>query len=99
MPPPFEPTDLPAEAITNIGYMFADILIFFIFIILLIYSYKTFQDYLIIIIVYSFSLIIGIEGLTHLHTHFSPTFELFFLIFQSGIFLLSSLRMYESKKG
>jgi len=78
--------------------MFAHILIILVMIILIIYAYRNLQDYLIIIIIYSFSLIIGMESLTHPHTPFSPMLEIFFLVFQSGIFILASLKFYESKK-
>lgn len=79
--------------------MFAHIIIIFVLIILMLYSFRILKSYLIIIIVYSFSLIIGMESLTHPHTPFSPMFEIFFLIFQSGILILSSLKLYETKKG
>ncbi len=96
--PPFPPTEVEAEAITNIGFMFADILIMLIFIILMIYLYRKINDILPIIVVYLFSLLIGIEGLTHIHTHFSPSIELFFLLFQTSIFVLAAVKTFKTNK-
>lgn len=99
--PPFEPTIVEAEAILNIGYMFADFLIILLFLILIIYIYKkmdTKYDFLSIIIVYLFSVVISIEALSHVHTHFSPMLEIFFLLFQTSIFVIYSLKFYERKK-
>lgn len=93
-PPPFEPTEIEAIAITNIGFMFADIFIFIIFIILMIYFSKKLKYYPSIITVYLFSLVIGFEGLTHVHTHFSPYLELFFILFQTSIFIKIAIDYY-----
>jgi len=99
-PPPFEPTVIEAIAITNIGFMIADILIFVIFIILMIYFSKRLEYYPSIITIYLFSMIIGFEGLAHQHTHFSPYLELFFILFQSSIFIKIAIDYYiiENKK-
>lgn len=96
--PPFEPTEIDAIAITNIGFMFADILIFIILIILMMYLYRKINDILPITIVFLFSLLIGIEGLTHFHTHFSPTIELFFLLFQTSFFILAGVKTFKANK-
>lgn len=97
-PPPFEPTDVEAEAITNIGFMFADILIFIILIVLMIYLYKKIESNLPMIVVFLTSLILGMEMLSHGHTHFSPMIEIFFLLFQTSIFLMKALESYKSSK-
>lgn len=97
--PPFPPTELEAEAITNIGFMFADVLIFIFLIVLMLYLFNkigSYKDSLPILIVYLFSLVIGMEGLTHIHTHFSPMLEIFFLMFQTSLFLLTSFRVYSN---
>lgn len=100
-PPPFEPTEIEAVAIIEIGFMFAEILILVLFMFIMVYLYKkmTRKGYLPILIVFLFSLLIGFESLTHFHTHFSPYFELFFLLFQLSFFLLSVLEYYNYKKG
>lgn len=98
--PPFEPTEIEAIAIVNIGLMYAHILTLMIFMFLMIYSYKKIKDILPIIVIYMFSLIFGMEGFIHGHilTEFSPMLEVFFLIFQSTMFLLASLDYFETRK-
>lgn len=95
---PFEPTDIEAIAITNVGLMFAHILILLVLIILMIYSYRNLKDILPVIVIYGFSLIIGMESLSHIHTPFSPMIEIFFLVFQSTIFLLSAMNLFQKNK-
>lgn len=100
--PPFEPTESEAQAIINIGFMFADIIIFFFLICLMLYLFNrlsSYKDFLPILIIYLFSLIIGIEGLGHIHTHFSPNLEISFLMFQTFMFLLTSFKVYSNYKG
>ncbi len=100
-PPPFEPTEVEAISLINLGYMFSEILILILFMFLMIYLYRKMliKGYLSILIVFLFSLLIGFESMTHFHTHFSPYFELFFLLFQLSIFLLSVIEYYNYKKG
>ncbi|GAH62547.1 unnamed protein product, partial [marine sediment metagenome] len=57
-----------------------------------------YRDSLPILIVYLFSLVLGIEVLSHQHTHFSPYYETFFLLFQTSIFLLTSFKAYSDYK-
>jgi len=99
--PPFPPTEIEAIAIQNVGFMFADIFILVFFMLLMIYIYKkmdTNLDFLTIIVVYLFSIILGIESLTHLHTHFSPMLETFYILFQTSIFISYVLKTYNFKK-
>lgn len=99
-PPPFEPTEFEAEAIINVGYMFSEILILILFMFIMVYFYRKMRkEYLPMLIVFLFSLVIGIESLTHFHTHFSPYFELFFLLFQTSLYLSSILEYYNNKRG
>jgi len=98
-PPPFEPTEFEAIAITNVGFMFAEILTLIFLMVLMVYLYrKMIKEYLPIVIVFLFSLLIGIEAITHFHTHFSPFLELFFMFFQLSFFLLKVLEYYNYKK-
>lgn len=99
--PPFPPTEIEAVAILNIGFMFADLFIIIFFIIFMIYLFNkldSYKDSLPILIVYLFSLLMGIESLGHIHTHFSPTIEIFFILFQTIIFLLASFKVYSDYK-
>lgn len=95
---PFEPTDIDAIAITNVGLMFAHILILILLMVLIIYCYRNFKEYLITIVVYSFSLWIGMDSLTHWHTPFSPLIEIFFILFQTAIFITMSIDLYTTNK-
>ena len=95
--PPF-----PEPLETEVPLIFIHIFILVLFIVLMIYTYKSIKEFLIIVIVYGFSMIIGFEYMIHGHPPFSPMIEIFFLLFQSGIFLLSSLEYienYKRKKG
>ena len=98
--PPFEPTEIEAVAITNIGLMFAHIFTLVFFMLLMIYTYRKIKDIIPIIVIFMFSLMIGIDCISHTHTltEFSPLFEIFFLVFQSTIFLLSALDYHTSSK-
>ena len=100
MPLPFEPTEIEAIAIINIGLMYSYILFLIFFMSLMLYCYRKIKDILPIIVVYMFSLILGMDGFVHNHvlTEFSPMFEIFFIVFQSIIFLLASLDYNENRK-
>ena len=90
--PPFPSDTTEAEAIVNIGFMYADFLVLFCLMIFMIYSYRKMQP-LISIVVYLFSLIFGFEALGHEHTHFSPFLEIFFLLFQTSIFIIIAIEI------
>jgi len=97
---PFPPTDIEAIAITNIGLMFAHIFVLLFLLLLMLYLFfkmpKDLKECLPILVVYMFSLLIGMESFGHLHTPFSPNFEFFFLVFQTSLFLLSSFTVYSN---
>ena len=97
-PEPIPSTIIEAEAIISIGLMFADILIIFFLLMLMIYLFKKVESNLPIIVVYFFSILMGLESLSHFHTHFSPTIEIFFLIFQTSIFIMKALEFDKSRK-
>ncbi len=94
---PFPPTIIEAEAITNIGLMFAHLFILVFFLLLMLYLFMKIVNFLPILVVYMFSLLVGIDSFTHLHTPFSPLFEIFFLMFQTTIFLLTAFNVYDNK--
>ncbi len=95
--PPFPPTEIEAEAITNIGFMFGHLFVLVFFMLLMLYLFMKIVNFLPILVVYTFSLLIGMESFTHLHTTFSPLLELFFLMFQTTLFLLASFNIYDNK--
>ena len=94
---PFPPTVIEAEAITNIGLMFAHLFILVFFLVLILYLFMKIVNFLPILVVYMFSLLVGLDSFTHLHTPFSPLFEIFFLMFQTTIFLLTAFNVYDNK--
>lgn len=95
---PFPPTIIEAEAIINIGLMFGHILILLVVMLLMIYYSKRTKKYITIITIYLFSLIIGIESFLHIHTPFSPMFEIFVILFNSSLFIQSAIDYYTLNK-
>lgn len=94
---PFPPTGiLEAEAMVFVAFLFIHFLIIFVLIGLMLYLRK-FDDYIPILITYLFSLVIGMISFEHSHPPFSPYFEIFFLIFQTGLFITYVLKFYEIK--
>ena len=94
---PFPPTIIEAEAITNIGLMFAHLFILVFFLVLMLFLFMKIVNFLPILVVYMFSLLVGLDSFTHLHTPFSPLFEIFFLMFQTILFLLTAFNVYDNK--
>jgi len=76
---------------------FLAIFILIILIILLLFVYlKPFAyNYLIILIIFLFSLIIGMESISYEYIPFNPYFSIFFLLIQTIIFFISSLKVLE----
>jgi len=93
--PPFPETE---TEILEATFTTIHFVILFFLIILLIYCFKVIRNILPIITVYAFSLIIAMESLTHSHFPISPMFEIFFMIFQTSIFIVSALDYYNNKK-
>ena len=90
--PPFpEPTEVESVAV------FVHVAILFFLIILIIYCYQKIDDYLPVIAIYSFSLIIGFESFAHPHAPFSPWLETFFLVFQTTIFIITAMEEFRNK--
>ena len=53
-------------------------------------------NYSVILIVFLFSLIIGIESMTYEYLPFNPYLSIMFLLIQTIIFFISSLKVYEN---
>lgn len=95
--PPFEPTDIEAVAITNIGLMFGIMVILFFMMILMIYMYKVIKDIIPIITVWSFSMIFGFQSFECI-LPINPYCSIFFLIFQTVFLYLSAMDYIETSK-
>lgn len=91
-----EPTHAGQE-IENIGLLFGTLSFLFFLIILMIYMYKVIKDIIPIVIIYGFSLIIGVYSFECI-LPFTPYCSLFFIVFQTGLFIMSSMELYTSNK-
>lgn len=78
-------------ALTPVLAMF--MLIFLIALMLICYTY--FPKMLFILIIFLFSLVIGTLSVQIGDIPMSPYFQIFFLLFQTAIFILSSIKTYK----
>lgn len=81
----------------NINFIFPFLSIFFIvfLIALMIFLYLKIRVLLVILLVFLFSIIIGILFLTIENIPFTPWIQIFFIFFQSIIFIITVLEAYE----
>lgn len=81
----------------NLEYMLTPVISFMILLILMIVMVFLFtrkKVWLPILIVFLFSLVIGINSLGTPNFPFSPYFQIFFIVFQTVFFLLTSKDVY-----
>lgn len=87
------------ESIIEVGVMFASIFILVFLIVLMWYFYTKYKanqiKFLIVLVVFLFSIVIGMGSITSLSIPFSPYFQLFFLLIQTIFFILSALEVFE----
>ena len=69
-------------------------LILFILMIIMVFLYAKMRVFLPILVVFLFSLIIGIVSLGTPNFPFSPWFQVFFIMFQTIFFVLTSQKAY-----
>jgi len=94
--PPFPP-DTEIEVFFEIGQLTFHFITIISLIILMLYCYRAIKDILPIIVIYGFSLIIGMNSIAHGHEPFTPIFEIFFLVFQSTLMIIASVDYYHKK--
>lgn len=95
---PFPEPEYIGEEVQQIAIMFGTIVILLFLMILTIYIYKTIKDNIIpIVIVYGFSLIIGMYSFECI-LPFAPYCSLFFIALQTGFFIMSAMDLYTSNK-
>lgn len=85
----------------NTVMLLEPILMTFILIILMIIMitvYLKLRIFLLILVIFLFSLIIGMVSIAEFSIPFSPYFQILFILFQSSIFLLTSLKLYKFVK-
>ena len=85
---PFPDCECEAEAIVIIGYLLASIIFIILLIVLMIYCYVKIKRFLPILLVFLFSIIIGILSFSGSYLPFTPWFQLFFMLFQTIFFYL-----------
>ena len=83
--------------IVNLTSILSVFILFLIMIITIIVYFKI-RIFLIILVIYSFSLIIGMSALSETSIPFSPYLQIFFLLFESVIFLMTSIEVYSDIK-
>lgn len=77
----------------EIDYLLTPFLVFiilFILMVIMVYLYSKMRVFLPILVVFLFSIAIGITSLSTPNFPFSPYFQTFFIMFQSIFFLLTS---------
>lgn len=95
---PFPECECEAEAIVNIGWMFATIGLVLLLMVVMLYLYVKMREFLPILLVFLFSLIIGVQSFSVSRIPFTPSFQIFFIMFQGIIFLMTSMDLIEYKK-
>ena len=84
--------------VLNTPYIILSLFILFSLIIiisLLFITLKKKENYLLFLIIFLFSLLIGVISLTEYIIPFTPYLQFFFLLFQSSIFIITSLEVYK----
>lgn len=73
--------------------LLSGLFLLFLFIIM-IYCYKKLRIFYIILIIWLFSLVIGMESIVNNDLPFSPYFQIFFMLFQTLIFMQTSFKAF-----
>jgi len=77
---------------------FIALFILIILMILMIILYLKIRLFLVILVVFLFSIIIGVNAMTYESIPFNPYLSIFFILFQSAIFIETSLQQYQRYK-
>lgn len=77
---------------------FIALFVLIILMILMIILYLKMRLFLVILVVFLFSIIIGFNSMTYEHIPFKPYLSIFFILFQSVIFIETSLQQYKRYK-
>lgn len=84
---PFPECVCEATAILIVGYMFCSIIIMIFLLVLMIYLYTKTKEFLPILTLFLFSLLIGFTSMSINSIPFLPYFSIFFILFQSVLFI------------
>lgn len=74
---------------------FLGVFILIILMIIMVILYKYVRIWLVILVLFLFSLIIGIDSISYEYIPFNPYTSILFILFQSIFFLLISLEVYK----
>lgn len=85
---PFPDCICEAEAIIIIGYLIASIILMVLLMILMIYFYVKIRRFLPVLIIFLFSIVIGMVSFSCSYLPFTPYFQIFFMLFQTILFYL-----------
>lgn len=81
------------EEIISVTSIFS-ILVLFLLMIIMIIVYAKMRVFLVILVIFLFSIVMGMTALQDFSIPFSPYLQIFFLMFQTVIFILTSLGAY-----
>lgn len=84
---------------TNLLTPILGIVILIVLMIVMFQLYIKARRFLPVLVVFIFSIVIGMNSLTESNIPFTPYFQIFFIIFQSVFFLMTSLDLYKDIKG
>lgn len=85
---PFPECECYAQAIRVVGYMFASMATMIILIVLMIYFYMKVKEFLPILVVFLFSIVIGMVSFGGAFIPFMPWFQICFMLIQTVFFYL-----------
>ncbi len=94
---PFPDPTHAGQEIEFVGVMFACILMLVLMMVFMIYAYKIIRKFLPVLIIFLFSIIMGISTMSIVGFPHTPWFQLFFILFQTIIFYYSVLELQENK--
>ena len=77
---------------------FIALFVLIILMILMLILYLKIRIFLAILLLFLFSLIIGINAMSYEFIPFNPYLSIFFMLFQSVFFLMTSLQLYDNLK-
>jgi hypothetical protein len=85
---PFPDCVCEAEAMLIIGYLVMSIVFMLFLMILMIYFYVKIERFLPVLLIFLFSIVIGMVSFSGSYLPFTPFIQIFFMLFQTIIFYL-----------
>ncbi len=88
--------DFDFEPIINLDAILG-IMILCVLMVIMMITYSKLRVWLVVTIVFLFSLIIGFNAMSFYAIPFSPYIQIFFVLFQSTFFLITSIQAYKER--